>query len=67
MRARVQGKNPYIHALFLFVYGFGIANSAFIRTNEMLALSGVFKFSDKCITHFGRGAVFYLMLSAYAP
>ena len=24
MRARVQGENPYIFALFLFVYGFGL-------------------------------------------
>ena len=25
MRARVQGENPYILALFLFVYGFGLS------------------------------------------
>ncbi|MBQ2987844.1 MAG: hypothetical protein IJD59_01935, partial [Clostridia bacterium] len=44
-----------ICSLFLFVYGFGLSPFAVDRSNAMLALSGVFKFSVKDSSDYSAG------------
>ena len=50
-RARTEGFSPLILALFCLYKGLGLAHKVFDKTNAMLALSGIFKFSAKNITH----------------
>ena len=48
-------------ALFVCNKGLGLAHKVFDKTNAMLALSGVFKFSAKSITH-STGFSFVILL-----
>ena len=42
--------------------GLGLAHSAFVRTNAMLALSRVLKFSAKNLTHYLPRLIFLLLI-----
>jgi hypothetical protein len=50
-RDNISDKNRFVIS-FCRYKGLGLTHTAFVWTNAMLALSGIFKFSAKNITHF---------------